>query len=442
MEKLKVTIAGGGSTWTPGILKAFIHNQKSFPVTDLVLYDIDEERQAVIGEYAILLFKEAWPELNVFYTTDKDEAFEAVDYVMAQIRTGGYEMREKDEKLPLKYDVIGQETCGPGGFAYGVRSLTDMIELVHDVRKHNEEAWILNYTNPAAIVAYGLNQEFPDDKRILNICDQPINLVNSFAKLLEIDPKTITPRYFGLNHFGWFTNLFDEAGHDLMPELKEKILNDGFVPADAEERDPSWMDTYAMVKDMLEDNSEYLANTYLQYYLYPEYKYEQMNPDPNFTRANEVMEGREKRVFEESQKAIDRGYVDDEDVVANDAHGQMIIDIANAIHNNTNDYYIVMVENNGIIPNIPSDALVEVTCLLGNRGPQPLHVGPIDTFYKGLIENQYAYEKLTWEAFDEQSYEKALHALILNRTVNDSKKARKILDDLIVANKDYWPELR
>ena len=440
MKKLKVTIVGGGSTWTPGILKAFIHNQKNFPMTDLVLFDINEKRQSVIGEYAKLLFKSAIPELNVSYTTDKKEAYQDVDFVMVQMRTGGYEMREKDEKIPTEFGVIGQETCGPGGFAYGIRSLGDMIEFVNDVRVYSKDAWILNYTNPAAIVAYGLNKEFPLDKKILNICDQPINLINSFAKLLKVNPATLEPRYFGLNHFGWFTNLYDESGFDLLPKLKEKILSDGFLPADAEERDPSWLDTYAMVKDMVEDNSEYVPNTYLQYYLYPEYKFSKMNHE--FTRANEVMAGREKRVFQECQAAVDRGYVSNEKVVANDAHGQMIIDIANAIYNNTHEYYIVMVENDGIIPNLPSDALVEVTCMLGNRGPQPLHVGSIDTFYKGLIENQYAYERLTWEAFNEGSYRKALHALILNRTVNDSKKARLILDALIEANKDYWPVLK
>lgn len=93
--------------------------------------------------------------------------------------------------------MLGQETCGPGGFAYGIRSLKDMIEIVKDVRKHSKNAWILNYTNPAAIVAYGLQREFPDDKRILNICDQPINLINSFAKLLDVPAESLEPTYFG-----------------------------------------------------------------------------------------------------------------------------------------------------------------------------------------------------------------------------------------------------
>lgn len=440
LEKLKVTIVGGGSTWTPGILKALIHNQAKLPMSELVLYDIDEKRQKIIGDYAVLLFKETLPNIKVSYTTDKQKAYENVDYVMVQMRTGGYPMRELDEKIPPKFGVIGQETCGPGGFAYGIRSLKDMIAFVKDVRAYSEKAWILNYTNPAAIVGYGLKEEFPDDKRILNICDQPINLTNSYAKLIGVDPKNLEPRYFGLNHFGWFTHMYDENGVDLLPDIISKILNEGFLPADAEERDASWLDTYAMVQDMLIDNDEYLPNTYLQYYLYPEYKFTKMNHE--FTRANEVMVGREKRVFEECLAAVNRGYISDEKVVANDAHGQMIIDIASAIHNNTNEYYVVMVENDGIIPNLPSDALVEVTCLLGRRGPEPLHVGTISTFYKGLIENQYAYEKLTWEAFKEGSYKKALQALILNRTVTDSKNARKILDALIDANKGYWPELK
>ncbi len=440
MKKLKVTIVGGGSTWTPGILKSLVHNHDSFPITDLVLYDTDVKRQTIIGDYAVLLFKELLPEVKVSYTNDKHEAYVDIDYAMVQIRTGGYPLRELDEKIPPKYGAIGQETCGPGGFAYGMRSLKDMIEIVNDVREYKEDAWILNYTNPAAIVGYGLKEEFPNDKYILNICDQPINLINSYAKLINKDAKNMEPRYFGLNHYGWFTNLFDENGVDLLPEIKEKILSEGFLPADAEERDQSWLDTYAMVQDILIDNDEYLPNTYLQYYLYPEYKFSKMNH--TVTRANEVMDGREKRVFKECLNAAQRGYISDEKVVANDAHGQMIIDIAKSIHNNTNDYYIVMVENNGIIANLPDDALVEVTCMLGRRGPQPFNVGKIDTFYKGLIETQYAYEKLTWEAFKEGSYKKALQALILNRTVTDSKKARLILDELIEANKDYWPVLK
>jgi maltose-6'-phosphate glucosidase len=438
-EAYNIVIVGGGSTWTPGILKALTKHKEKLPLKKVTLYDIDKERQETIGEFGIVLFKEEYPEVEFSYTTDKKNAYTDVDFVFCQMRTGGYPMREKDEHIPLSLGVIGQETCGPGGFAYGIRSIKDMVEMVKDVREYSPEAWILNYTNPAAIVAYALKKVFPDDKKIINICDQPVNLLRSYGRLLGRSYENWEPVYFGLNHFGWFKNIYDENGNDIVPEIKKITSEKGFLPADAEQRDQSWLDTYAMVEDMLKDFPDYLPNTYLQYYLYPEYKLKKLDPD--YTRANEVMDGREKRVFAECRRIAENGTAKDSSVVHNDAHGDMIIEVAESIAHNRHRYFIVMVENNGLIENLPDDAMVEVTATLGINGPRPYGVGKIETFYKGLIENQYAYERLTVEACLEGSYTKALQALTLNRTVVDAKKARKVLDALIEANKGYWPEL-
>lgn len=435
-----IVLVGGGSTWTPGLLKALCKLKSRLPLKKLVMFDVNEERQAVIGEYAKVLFREEYPELEFTYTTDKDVAFADMDFIFCQMRTGGYAMREKDEKIPLSLGVIGQETCGAGGFAYGMRSIRDMIQLVEDVRARSPQAWILNYTNPAAIVADALNQRFPDDDRILNICDQPVNLLRSYGRLLGRNTETFEPVYFGLNHFGWFTHLYDENGVDLLPQLKAIISDNGFKPADAEQRDQSWLDTYAAVADMLRDFPDYLPNTYLQYYLYPEYKFSKL--DANFTRANEVMNGREKRVFEECRTAVAEGTTKNVKVVHNDAHGDMIVELAEAIAFNLKKKFIVMLENNGLVENLDNDVMVEVVAEIGINGPRPYGVGKIPTFYKGLIEQQFAYERLTVEAWFEGSYTKALQALTLNRTIVDAKKARKVLDALIEANKDYWPELR
>lgn len=440
MKKFNIVLVGGGSTWTPGLLKALCKRQDTFPLGKLVMFDVNEERQKVIGDFAKVLFEEEYPELDFTYTTDKDVAFTDMDFIFCQMRTGGYEMREKDEKIPLQFGVVGQETCGPGGFAYGMRSIRDMIQLVNDVRERSPEAWILNYTNPAAIVADALKKQFPDDKRILNICDQPVNLLRSYGRLLDRDHNEFEPVYFGLNHFGWFTHLYDKQGNDLVPELKAKIMGDGFIPVDAEQRDQSWLDTYAMVHQMVKDFPDYLPNTYLQYYLYPEYKTSKL--DPNFTRANEVMAGREKRVFEECRAATEVGTTKNSAVIHNDAHGDMIVEVAESIAHNQHNIFIVIVENNGLIANLEDDVMVEVAATLGANGPRPYGVGKIGTFYKAMIENQFAYERLTVEAYFEGSYNKALQALTLNRTVVDAKKARKILDALIEANAGFWPELK
>ena len=434
-----IVLVGGGSTWTPGLLKALCKLKARLPLKKLVMFDINKERQAVLGEYAKVLFSEEYPELEFTYTNDENIAFTDMDFIFCQMRTGGYAMREKDEKIPLKLGVIGQETCGAGGFAYGMRSIRDMIELVDNVRVRSPKAWILNYTNPAAIVADALNKKFPDDKRILNICDQPVNLLRSYGRLLNRDPATFDPVYFGLNHFGWFKHLYDETGHDLAPELKSFIAENGFKPVDAEQRDQSWLETYAAVADMLRDFPEYLPNTYLQYYLYPEYKLSKL--DANYTRANEVIDGREKRVFDECRTAVKEGTTQNVHVVHNDAHGDMIVELAEAIAFNLKKKFIVMVPNNGLVENLDDDVMVEVTAEIGSNGPRAFGVGKIPTFYKGLIEQQFAYERLTVEAWFEGSYTKALQALTLNRTIVDAKKARLVLDALIEANKGYWPPL-
>lgn len=440
MKKNNIVLVGGGSTWTPGILKAMTTHLKEFALNRVVLYDIDAERQKVIGEFAKILFQEEAPEVELIYTTDKEVAYKDVDFVFCQMRTGGFDMREKDEKIPMQFGVIGQETCGPGGFAYGLRSIRDMEEMVRDVRRLSPDAWILNYTNPAAIVALALDKIFPEEERILNICDQPVNLLRSFAKLIDYDVDKFEPVYFGLNHFGWFTNIYDEEGVDRAPEIKDIILQGGFRPVDAEQRDQSWLETYAMVEDMLKDFPDYLPNTYLQYYLYPEYKLSHM--DPNRTRTDEVREGREKKVFEECRRIVENGTARDSKVVHNDAHGDMMVEVAASIANNLRRTFVVMVPNDGIVSNLPKDSMIEVAASLGANGPAPYAVGEIGAFYKGLIENQYAYERLTVEAYMEESYTKALQALTLNRTVVDAKKARQVLDALIEANKEYWPELK
>ncbi|RKD29516.1 6-phospho-alpha-glucosidase [Thermohalobacter berrensis] len=440
MKKQRLVIVGAGSTYTLGMIMSLVKEKENFPLKSLIFYDIDAERQERVAKATEVILKEKYPELEEFkYTTDKEEAFKDVDFAFIQIRTGGLKMREKDEKISLKNGVVGQETCGPGGMAYGMRSIPDMIELIKDIRKHSPNAWILNYTNPAAIVAEALRRVFPNDKKILNICDMPAAIMVSYAKILGKEIWDLVPEYFGLNHFGWFTKIYDKEGNDLTDELKDHILNKGFLPEDAEiANDQSWIKTFKQVEVMLRDFPEYLPNTYMQYYLYPQKMVEK--EDPNYTRANQVMDGREKRVKELCKTLIENQTTEGAHLEP-DIHGRYMIRVAASLAYNNGDIFIVIVENNGIISNLPDDAMVEVPAMITNHGPKPFAVGKIPTFYKGLIEGQLAYEKLVVDAFFENDYDKALKALTLNRTVVNAPVARKILDELIEANKEYWPEL-
>ena len=208
-KQSSICIAGGGSTFTPGIVLMLMENQERFPIRQIKLYDNNAERQNKLAEALGILMKERYPEVAFSWTTDPETAFTDIDFCMAHIRVGLYAMRELDEKIPLKHGVVGQETCGPGGLAYGMRSIGGVLEILDYMEKYSPNAWMLNYSNPAAIVAEALRREFPDDKKILNICDQPENVVRSCSRLLGCDWENLDPVYFGLNHYGWFTNIYE-----------------------------------------------------------------------------------------------------------------------------------------------------------------------------------------------------------------------------------------
>lgn len=443
MKKYNVVIVGGGSRYTPGILRMLVSQKERFPIGRLVLYDIEKDRQEKIGKYGDILFKEYYPELDEFiYTTNKEEAYKDLDFAFVQIRAGRLKMREQDEKIALRHNCIGQETCGPGGFAYGMRSVPAMIEIIKDIRKYSKDAWILNYSNPAAIVAEATKRVFEGDEKIINICDMPVGIMASYAKILGLDYHDLEARYFGLNHFGWFTNVLNKkTGEDYLPKLRE-ILKTPQSLID-EGSDQSWKDTFTFMSKMIKDSDEYLPNTYLQYYLYPQHILKHENPE--YTRANEVMDGNEKQVHEMCDKVIELGKIKgtefEPDPNSMDGHAGYIVDLSYAISHNTGEIFLCMHENNGTIENLSPGMMIESPVRVGINGVEPLTVGPVKTFYKGLLENQYAYEKLTVDANLEGSYQKAVQALTLNRVVDDFDKAKELLDDYIKVNKDYWPEL-
>ncbi len=445
MKKYNVVIVGGGSHRNPDLMAMLADNKDRFPIRRICLYDTESERQEIMGKYGEILMREYYPELEEFaYTTDPDVAFKDVDFALMQIRAGRLPMREKDEKISLSHGCVGQETCGAGGFAYGLRSVPDIIELVKMIRKHSPEAWILNYSNPAAIVAEATKRVFPDDHRILNICDMPIAIMDQYANILKCSRKDFEPRYFGLNHFGWFTHIYDKkTGEDLEPKIKELILSgeDLFKLSGVDEHtmEPSWIETYKFMANILRDYPEYLPNTYLKYYLYPKHVVETSNP--NYTRANEVMDGKEKRCYEMMEEVIKLGKLkgtEYEIKPGRGVHASYIVDLACAIINNTNEIFLIITKNKGVIPNVDENMMVEVACRVGANGVEPLALDPIPTFYKGMMENQYAYEKLTVDGLFERDKTKLLQALALNRTVTDTDTAKAILDDLIEANKDDW----
>lgn len=441
-RKFSIVIAGGGSTYTPEIILMLLDNLDRLPLRSIKLYDNDGERQNKVAKACEILVKEKDQSIEYLATTDPEIAYTDVDFCLAHIRVGKLPMREMDEKIPLKYGVVGQETCGPGGIAYGMRSIAGVLENIDYMEKYSPNCWMLNYSNPAAIVAEAIRRLRPNSK-IINICDMPIGLEQTFAKILGFKSrKEMDVRYFGLNHFGWWSSIKDKDGNEYLDKLIAYELKHGNCPpnaTDADFTDASWRATAMKMKDLEAVDPTLVPNSYLQYYLYPDDIVAHTNP--NYTRANQVIDGREKRVFGECAKIEDAGNSKDSKLEIG-IHALFIVELATALAFNTHERMLLIVENNGAIENFPADAMVEIPCIVGKDGYEPLHIGKIPTFQKGLMEEQVAVEKLVVDAWMENSYHKLWQALTLSKTVPSAKVAKLILDDLIEANKEYWPELK
>lgn len=441
MKKQIITIAGGGSTYTPGIVQAILKNADRLPVSEIRLYDNDKERNDdmyLIIEY--MLSTGGFPDVKLFSTEEPKTAFEGCDFVFSQIRVGGLKMREQDEKIPLRHGLVGQETCGLGGFAYGMRTMTGLLEIVGYVQEYAPDAWILNYTNPESIVSEAIRRRYPHIKMI-NACDMTISIEETIAVNYGYDRNNWICTYYGLNHFGWYTEIYDKSlGRDIMPEIIEKLNGQSMKVADFNAGDTAWQEAFDMLSVMTTNFPTHVPNNYLEYYLYPDMVVEAA--DVNYTRANMVMDGREKNTKEMARK-IREGV--DKDVLNFNfgEHGQYIVDMATSILNDERRRFMLLVPNNGSIVNLRPDAVVEVPAYVGATGVEPIALKePINDFHKGLMEAQVAAEKLLVDAFFEGSYQKALQAFTLNQTVPSARVAKEVLDEMIAANEGYWPVLK
>ncbi|MEW9677385.1 maltose-6'-phosphate glucosidase [Lentibacillus sp. L22] len=439
-DNLIITIAGGGSTYTPGIISALLSNSSKFPITEIRLYDIDQKRNGdmklIINQ---LLIEKDRQDMKLVVTEKPEEAFTNVDFVFSQIRVGGLAMRELDEKIPLKYDLVGQETCGLGGFAYGLRSISGILEIVGYVQQYAPDAWILNYTNPESIISEAIRRKYPD-ANMINVCDMTISLEETIASNFGYNRKNWIPTYYGLNHYGWYSKIYDTSlKRDVMPEIIDKLRQVNMDVAEFNEGDQYWAKTYQLMSAMVKYFPEALPNNYLEYYWFSDVMVE--NDDKNFTRANMVMEGREANTRKMAEQ-IRNGETEDILHFNFGEHGNYIVDIAVAILNDEPKRFMVITPNKGSIPNLREDAVVEVPAYIGATGVEQLALHPINDFHKGMMEAQVAAEKLLVDAFFENSYDKALQAFTLNQTVPSARAAKQVLDDMMVANKDYWPELQ
>ncbi|MEU0368741.1 6-phospho-beta-glucosidase [Streptomyces sp. NPDC006283] len=433
---MKLTILGGGGFRVPLVYGALLGDHAEGRVTRVALHDVDAGRlDAVAGVLAeqAAAYKDA---PDVVATTDLDEALRGADFVFSAIRVGGLEGRAADERIALAEGVLGQETVGAGGIAYGLRTVPVAVDIARRVAELAPDAWVINFTNPAGLVTEAMSRVLGD--RVIGICDSPVGLGRRVAKTLGADPASAWIDYVGLNHLGWLRGL-RVGGHDQLPRL----LADTEALGSFEEGrlfGPEWLRTLGAI-----------PNEYLHYYYfnretvraYQEAKqtrgaylhtqqarfYEEMRQPgtPPLATWRRTLAEREATYMAANREAAGIGERDEDDLESG-GYEKVALALMRAVARNERTTLILNVRNRGTLSVLDADAVVEVPCFVDADGAHPVAVAPLPLHAVGLVTAVKAVEREVLDAAESGSRAVAVRAFALHPLVDSVNVARRLVD--------------
>jgi 6-phospho-beta-glucosidase len=415
---VKVAVVGGGSTYTPELVEGFAARGGRLPVDELVLHDVDPERLEIVGGLARrMLAKAGWPG-RLELSGDRDRALEGADFVIVQLRVGGQAARLVDETLPLEFGCIGQETTGPGGFAKALRTVPVVLDLAEETAKRGAPgAWVVDFTNPTGIVTQALLDE---GHRALGLCNVAIGFQRHFAKHFGVEPERVRLEHVGLNHLSWLRGVFvDDV--DRMPDILEHL--DEYSPG-------------TEVPGELVRALGAIPSYYLRYYYLTDEVLEYQRTHP--PRAEEVIAiERELLEMYQDPSVADKPKLLEERGGAyySEAAAQLVA----SLYGETGDVQVVNVRNDGAVPDLPDDAVVEVPARIDRDGAHPLPLAPLAPDMLALVQHVKAYERLTIRAALSGDRQTALKALMTNPLVVQYRVAGLLLDALLEAHRQHLP---
>lgn len=433
-QALKVATIGGGSSYTPELIEGFIKRRATLPVKDIYLVDIEEGREKleIVSALARRMVEKAGADIAIHPTLDRREALRDADFVTTQFRVGLMEARIRDEKIPLRYDLIGQETTGAGGFANALRTIPVLLDICRDMKELCPDAFLINFTNPSGAVTEAILNH--TDIKAIGLCNVPIGMVSDFAELYGVPSSRVSVDFLGINHLLWGRNVLVD-GRDVSAELLEKLLARG-----SKERLKN-IPEIDFDPDFLRALGGLFPISYLKYYYLKDEMLEECKKDAaTVGTRGEVVRKIEKELFGlyrdpnlavKPKQLAERGGAHYSDAACS---------LIDSIFNSRGDIQTVNVLNNGANLDLPDNAVIERNCVIDGRGAHPLHIGHVPAQIRGLLQVVKAYEQLTVKAAVFGDRDAALQALTIHPLVNSAARAQKVLRDILAENSAYLPE--
>ncbi len=431
---MRLAVLGGGGFRVPLVYGALLRDSAKPRVEEVILYDVSADRLEAIRHVlrGLAAGHDDPPEVRI--TTDLDTALRDAAFVFSAIRVGGLAGRVADERVALELGLLGQETTGPGGIAYGLRTVPVATRVAERVAAVAPGAWVINFTNPAGMITEAMRRVLGD--RVIGICDSPVGLIRRAATALGLDPARVSPDYVGLNHLGWLRGLTHQ-GRDVLPGL----LADDVALRQVEEArvfGADWVRTLGAI-----------PNEYLYYYYFTResiaaisgqsrgeallgqqerfYAAVRSRPDDALAAWREAREQRDATYLAEARDVTGAGERDTADLAAGGYEGIALALMA-AIARGEPTTMILNVRNGSAVAGLPAEAVVEIPCAVDGAGVRPLATRPLPGRFLGLIQQVKAVEQTAIEAALSGSARLAVEAFALHPLVDSVSTARKLLD--------------
>ena len=417
MTPIKIALIGAGSSYTPELADGLIRTYQQLPVDEVAFMDTDAERLQILAGLTRRMFAKADIPARVSTTQDRRAAIAGSAFVCTLIRVGGMDARILDERIPLKYGIIGQETTGPGGFAKALRTIPVMVEIAQDAAEVAPEAWIINYTNPSGLITEAVANH--TGARIVGLCSGPFGWTNAVLRAMKVPWPRANADWVGLNHLGWITRVLVD-GQDCTADAIEAVIAGGWP-----------------IEGDLMRALRAIPCSYLAYYYHRERMLERARSSPQ-TRGEQV-----KAIEAELLRAYADPALAEKPALLQQRGGGGYSDVATAamlaIYHNRGDRQVVNTPNRGALFGLPESAVAEIPCTVDRAGAHPIVIGNLPPALRGLVFAVKAYELLTVEAALSGDYRAALQALVAHPLVPSYEVAAPLLDELLAAHRAYLP---
>ncbi|GAA2908982.1 6-phospho-beta-glucosidase [Streptomyces mexicanus] len=432
---MRLTILGGGGFRVPLVYGALLADRAEGRVTEVVLHDLDTGRLAAVGRVLAEQAAGVPDAPAVRATTDLDEALRGADFVFSAIRVGGLEGRAHDERVALAEGVLGQETVGAGGIAYGLRTVPVAVDIARRVARLAPDAWVINFTNPAGLVTEAMSRHLGE--RVVGICDSPVGLGRRIARVLGVDPRRAWIDYVGLNHLGWVRGLRVD-GRDRLPRL---LADPDLLNSFEEGRlfGAEWLRSLGAI-----------PNEYLHYYYFnretvrayrqaeqtrgaflrdQQARFYEEAGDPAVSALevwNRTRAEREATYMAENRESAGAGEREAEDLSG--GYEQVALALMRAIARDERTTLILNVRNRGTLSVLDADAVIEVPCLVDASGAHPVAADPLPGHAAGLVCAVKAVEREVLAAAETGSRATAVKAFALHPLVDSVEVARRLME--------------